>query len=42
MTRDLFESILYHALQAEVDMEQTLRYPLTPVHTCAIVNKPRG
>ena len=30
MTRDLFGSILYHALQAEVDMEQILRYPLTP------------
>ena len=31
MTRDLFGSILYHALQAEVDMEQILRYPLTLV-----------
>lgn len=31
MTRDLFGSILYHALQAEVDMEQILKYPLTPV-----------
>ena len=31
MTRNLFGSILYHALPAEVDMEQILRYPLTPV-----------
>ena len=31
MTRDLFGSIVHHALQAEVDMEQILRYPLTPV-----------
>ena len=31
MTRDLFGSILFHALQAEVDMEQVLKYPLTPV-----------
>ena len=31
MTHDLFGSILYHALQAEVDMEQILRYPLTLV-----------
>ena len=31
MTHDLFGSILYHALQAEVDMEQILRDPLTPV-----------
>ena len=31
MTHDLFGSILYHAFQAEVDMEQILRYPLTPV-----------
>ena len=30
MTSDLFGSILYHALQAEVDMEQILRYPLSP------------
>ena len=31
MTRNLFGSILYHALQAEIGMEQILRYPLTPV-----------
>ena len=31
MTSDLFGSILYHALQAEVDMEQILRYTLTTV-----------
>ena len=31
MTCDLFGSILYHALQAEVDMEQILRYRLTSV-----------
>ena len=31
MTRDFFGSILYHALQAEVDMEQIFRYLLTPV-----------
>ena len=31
MSHDLFGSILYHALQAEVDMEQILRYLLTPV-----------
>ena len=31
MTRDLFGSILFHALQAEVDMEQVLKYPLTTV-----------
>ena len=30
-TRGLFASILYYALQAEVDMEQILRYPLTLV-----------
>ena len=30
-TPSLFASILYHALQAEVDMEQILRYPLTLV-----------
>ena len=30
-TPGLLASILYHALQAEVDMEQILRYPLTPV-----------
>ena len=30
MTRNLFGNILYHALWAEVDMEQILRYPLTP------------
>ena len=27
MTRGLFGSIVYHALQAEADMEQILRYP---------------
>ena len=31
MTRDLFGSILYHASQAQVDMEQILRDPLTVV-----------
>ena len=31
MTCDLFGSILYHALQVEVDLEQILRYRLTPV-----------
>ena len=31
MTRDLFGSILFHALQAKVDMGEVLRYPLTPV-----------
>ena len=31
VTRDLFGSILYHALEAAVDMEQILRYPLAPV-----------
>ena len=31
MTRDLFGSILFHALQAKVDMGKVLRYPLTPV-----------
>ena len=31
MTRDLFGSILYHALQAEADMEQILICPLAPV-----------
>ena len=31
MTRDLFGSILYHASQAQVDMEQILRDPLTLV-----------
>ena len=31
MTRDLFGSILFHALQSKVDMEEVLKYPLTPV-----------
>ena len=31
MTRDLFGSILYHVFQAEVDMEQILKYLLTPL-----------
>ena len=31
MTCDLFGSILYHALQAEVDTKQMLRYLLIPV-----------
>ena len=31
MTRDLFGSILFHELQAEVDLEQVLKYALTPV-----------
>ena len=31
MTRDLFRSILFHEFQAEVDMEQVLKYPLTSV-----------
>ena len=31
MNSNLFESIFYHALQAEVDMEQILRYVLTLV-----------
>ena len=31
MTRDLFGSILFHALQAKVDMAHVLKYPLTPV-----------
>ena len=31
MTRDLFGSILFHALQAKVDMGEVLQYPLTPV-----------
>ena len=31
MTRDLFGSILFHALQAKVDMGEVLRYLLTPV-----------
>ena len=31
ITRDLFGSNLYYELQAEVDMEQILRYPLKPV-----------
>lgn len=31
MTRDLFGSILFHALQSKVDMAEALKYPLTPV-----------
>ena len=31
VTHDLFGSILYHGLQAEVEMKQILRYPLTPL-----------
>ena len=31
LTRDLFESILFRALQSKVDMEEVLKYPLTPV-----------
>ena len=31
MTRDLFGSILFHALEEKVDMEEILKYPLTPV-----------
>ena len=31
MTRDLFGNILYHALQAKLDMGQALKYPLTPI-----------
>ena len=31
MTRDLFGSILFHALEKKVDMEGILKYPLTPV-----------
>ena len=31
MTRNLFGSILYHALHAEIDKEQILQYTQTPV-----------
>ena len=31
ITRDLFGSILFHALQSKIDMAEVLSYPLTPV-----------